>query len=191
MVSSIVNFSITNLNAPVALLDVISSDTVRKDTAYFSYCNKKTYGNLYKQKNSPPSLSINTIYHKVFYIEGLGGPYMNYDYTNPFSNYNSDVIYYKKGAATCGTLNIPVGLQEEKLNNINLEFYPNPTAEFLFIKTNSQLQDLFLTDLMNKKIKLNYQSGQNYIDLKYLAPGVYYLTAVFSNKIITKKIIKY
>lgn len=170
---------------------IISSDTVRKDTAYFSYCNKKTYGNLYKQKNSPPSLSINTIYHKVFYIEGLGGPYKNYDYTNPYSNYNSDVIYYKKGSLTCGTFIAPVGMSETKLNDHFLEIFPNPLGEFLYIKTNHALKNLFLTDLLNKKIELNYQLNENHIDLKNLAPGVYFLTAVFDNKTLFKKIVKH
>ncbi len=74
-----------------------------------------------------------------------------------------------------------VSLEKNKINTFNV--YPNPTNDFIFIESNAVDVEYSLIDVTGKTI---LTSSQNYIDLKNLQNGIYFL----KNNTTYKKIIK-
>jgi hypothetical protein len=93
--------------------------------------------------------SVYTSYHQAFdscwsnccsdgcfwadtYIKGLGGPY--YSCTNAFSMGGTEnkLVYYKKGNETWGTPLVITAIEEDCTTE-NIEIYPNPVKDVVFI----------------------------------------------------------
>lgn len=82
-----------------------------------------------------------------------------------------------------------LGLSESEEKN-NISIYPNPTTDYLFIKSDLDIKDIQISDL-NGRIINNLEFLDNKINLTSLQSGIYF--AKISNingKILTKKIIK-
>lgn len=83
----------------------------------------------------------------------------------------------------------------EENPNFNIEVYPNPTEEKIFISIPQQINtpiDVKITDISGKLID-NYDfsaSNSQFIDLKSLQVGVYFLVFDMQGKRVVKKIIK-
>ncbi|GAB2630182.1 hypothetical protein GCM10027035_25870 [Emticicia sediminis] len=83
----------------------------------------------------------------------------------------------------------------EENPNFNIEVYPNPTEEKLFISIPPQINipiDVKMIDISGKLME-NYDfstSNNKYIDLKSFQTGIYYLVFEMQGKRIVKKIIK-
>ena len=73
-------------------------------------------------------------YPAYTYIKGLGGPY--YECTNAFSmgGMENELVYYKKGQVIWGTPLTITGDSEISIEG-DIEIYPNPTKETVWIKT--------------------------------------------------------
>jgi hypothetical protein len=73
-------------------------------------------------------------YPSYTYIKGLGGPY--YECSNAFSmgGMENELVYYKKGQVIWGTPLTITGDSEISIEG-DIEIYPNPTKETVWIKT--------------------------------------------------------
>ena len=80
---------------------------------------------------------------------------------------------------------------ENKQNEINV--YPNPATEFIYITTTILVNNLNVAifNMLGEKILVQtISSQQNEINIDNLLPGIYYVQIQLSNKTFTKKIIK-
>jgi hypothetical protein len=68
----------------------------------------------------------------------------------------------------------------------NIQIYPNPTSDFITIKTDHKIDSYTIYDVTGKKIM---QTAENTIDLRSFTNGIYLLTFEFEGKTQTKKII--
>ena len=82
-----------------------------------------------------------------------------------------------------------LGLSESEEKN-NISIYPNPTTDYLYIKSDLDIKEIQISDLNGRIINnLNYQD--NKLNLTTLQTGIYFAKISDANgKIITKKIIK-
>ncbi|BAP31839.1 cleaved adhesin domain protein [Chryseobacterium sp. StRB126] len=79
-----------------------------------------------------------------------------------------------------GTLE--VGLAQE------LTIYPNPTCDYVVMKTKSKILKAEVFDLAGKKVQV--EVTDNKINMQQLPPGAYLLKITTGNKIYSRKIIK-
>jgi hypothetical protein len=74
----------------------------------------------------------------------------------------------------------------EELASDDFNIYPNPTSDFITIKTDHKIDSYTIYDVTGKKI---IQTAENTIDLRAFTNGIYLLTFEFEGKTQTKKII--
>ena len=81
---------------------------------------------------------------------------------------------------------IELGTNETGLSGIN--FYPNPTADYIYISGNKKINTLELYNVNGQKV---LQNKGNQIDISSVTEGVYILkTLTENNEVFTNKIIK-
>ena len=69
----------------------------------------------------------------------------------------------------------------------NLEFYPNPTMEKIYIELTNQKCTLIIIDSQGKLVRKELLiTGKNTIDVSKLSKGVYYLNLEMDNEVIKK-----
>lgn len=73
--------------------------------------------------------------------------------------------------------------------NEDFEIYPNPTGDFINIKSAELIKLVSITNLEGRNIK-NFKSNLEKIDVQSLPSGIYLLRVELINKIINKKFIK-
>lgn len=100
--------------------------------------------------------------------------------TSAFDNYVVDAV----NAATLGV--VTVG-QIEKTANVTI--YPNPTADYINIKSTSKVISINVVDLSGKSV-VSKKSADNQIDVRNLTKGTYIVTVETDNGTETKKFIK-
>ncbi|PQJ14289.1 T9SS type A sorting domain-containing protein [Nonlabens tegetincola] len=74
-----------------------------------------------------------------------------------------------------------------------IEFYPNPSKDFIFIEGNGDVEkSVTISSLSGTQLLQHHEINQNLtkIDISNLATGVYFLTVTSNNDIITWKFIK-
>ncbi len=82
-----------------------------------------------------------------------------------------------------------LGLSESEEKN-NISIYPNPTSDYLYIKSDLDIKDIQISDL-NGRIMNNLEFLDNKMNLANLQTGVYFARIIDINgKILTTKIIK-
>ena len=89
--------------------------------------------------------------------------------------------------ASCST----VGLED--LNSATFEVYPNPTTDYLNIKSSTSNYEVKLMDIKGSRIEnvqLINKGDLTSIDLSALNSGIYFLEFKSDNEMIVKKIIK-
>lgn len=102
------------------------------------------------------------------------------------------VFYQQKGevylsAYMQGKSNTTLNVKDVKM--IDLNIYPNPTADFVNIKSKEDIASISLFSVDGRKLAENYR--ENRIDLSSYTPGVYFLNIVLKGGITFKhKIIK-
>ncbi|MBP6091313.1 MAG: T9SS type A sorting domain-containing protein [Crocinitomicaceae bacterium] len=79
-----------------------------------------------------------------------------------------------------------IALSVEDLTSDDFNIYPNPTSDFITIKTDHKIDSYTIYDVTGKKIM---QTAENTIDLRSFTNGIYLLTFEFEGKTKTKKII--
>lgn len=83
----------------------------------------------------------------------------------------------------CGALSIP------KFERFNVEVYPNPVMDKLFIKTEVPVQSVVVYDLMGKELSTLIFRNQS-VDVSSLGSGVYILKLFSDTSVQTFRIIK-
>ena len=91
---------------------------------------------------------------------------------------------------TCeATVNVEAGLSIEENMFNSIAIYPNPTSEYIYIRSNNSF-DYELFNMLGQRIKSgNLLEGNNEINLKNYSDGVYFINFLMENKKYTKKIV--
>lgn len=98
------------------------------------------------------------------------------------TNNSSDYIY-QIDISTCN-----LGVEKSKMEDI--DFYPNPVADYLNIeKGNVSLTEIRIIDL-HGKLLMNEFENFNRLNLIHLSSGIYYIQFINNQKSLTKKLIK-
>ncbi len=109
-------------------------------------------------------------------------------------------LQIEKNGCTASTNTIKISIETvlavgEESEGVNIEVYPNPTEEKLFVSISHQINtpvEVKMTDISGKLIA-NYgfsSSNSQFIDLKSIQTGVYFLMFEIGEKRVVKKIIK-
>lgn len=79
-------------------------------------------------------------------------------------------------------------IHQNSLNKIKL--WPNPTNEFLYLENINEVKQILIHNTLGIEVlNLNtFENGLNKIDLRFLNNGIYYMTIIQNDKIITEKI---
>ena len=83
-------------------------------------------------------------------------------------------------------------IAEPTLQNKGLQVFPNPANEHLTIFSDKTIQGLELYSLQGKQIFqiLNIGQKETQLNLKEMVPGIYILRTVFSDGVVTQKVVK-
>lgn len=128
--------------------------------------------------------------YKRIYGEGLGEIYYHTQSTELWIEYK--MIYYKKGAFSCGTPSmIFEGVNDFGDGNIQLNVSPNPTSDYLNIDfQNSELCEIFLLSMDGKTIKQEKSNSLHYkMDVSALEKGIYLLKTSDKNRSRVMKVV--
>ncbi|SHK55577.1 T9SS type A sorting domain-containing protein [Epilithonimonas mollis] len=114
---------------------------------------------------------------------------------NVLSNYNtgntatttSAVDNYVADAVNAATLGVVTVGQIEKTANVTV--YPNPTADYINIKSTSRVISVNVIDVSGKSVA-SKKSADNQIDVRNLTKGTYIINVETENGTETKKFIK-
>lgn len=82
----------------------------------------------------------------------------------------------------------------ENIKQLDIELYPNPAKDKLFIKNGAEtkLSTYTITDISGRQLTNKpINNVEKYISLTHLQTGVYFITLHGENGILTKKIIKF
>jgi len=77
-----------------------------------------------------------------------------------------------------------------ELSDLNISVFPNPTADFIQINSNSQIQNFEIFDLNGSLIFSQSQVQNDRIDLSDLASGLYEIRVLVDGSIGTAKLLK-
>jgi hypothetical protein len=86
-------------------------------------------------------------------------------------------------------VNTNLGIEE--LDRSNISIYPNPTANQLYIKANSQIESIILYDLLGKKVVETAPLAKNAeLNIASLKTGMYLAIISSEGKKTVRKIVK-
>ncbi|MCK5857062.1 MAG: T9SS type A sorting domain-containing protein, partial [Bacteroidales bacterium] len=123
-----------------------------------------------------PNMSATTIF-----VEGCGKTYYHYVQTNPITDWESRLIFYKKGSEVWG---IPIPLSINQAQNIRslVKIFPNPSRGVVNIDVPRDIGD-FEIRVFNASGQLIIRMNNNSrIDLSNETCGLYYIQLI-SNEI--------
>ena len=84
-------------------------------------------------------------------------------------------------------VNSSVGIQ--KNNNEFVRIYPNPSSDYLYIKSEVEMTTIQLFDSAGKMIVLDFSSPEK-VDIQHLTAGIYTIHITTSQGVVVKKIVK-
>jgi CubicO group peptidase (beta-lactamase class C family) len=91
----------------------------------------------------------------------------------------NDAIWTYLNQLSCTTTNVEEAIQ----NNIDVELYPNPAHEQLFLKSNEFIEKISIHSAEGKLIQtINLRSKNAVIPIGNLHQGLYYIKAAMNNK---------
>jgi hypothetical protein len=102
------------------------------------------------------------------------------------NNNNESIFIYGKNGMLYKSTNGGGLMSAEYMEMEKIQIYPNPTSDYITIKTDHKIDSYTIYDVTGKKI---IQTAENTIDLSTFNNGVYILTFELDGKIQTKKII--
>ena len=79
------------------------------------------------------------------------------------------------------------GINSIDNNQIRVNFFPNPTTDFLQIKTDYPIQRLELVSVSGQSI---FYKSTNFLDLTNLPSGIYFVKMYIQNQLYVKKVVK-
>lgn len=99
-----------------------------------------------------------------------------------FMAFNGNEIYRKGGIAGVDEIN----------ESLNVTVYPNPTQEFLYLKSDQAIDNVTLFDLQgNSVMKMSWNTSNSFIDVSTIEKGVYLLKVQSGNNEIIQRIVKH
>lgn len=114
----------------------------------------------------------------ISYLEGLGTLSSYYYNTYGGDSYYENLVFFKKGTDTCGTHSMPDAIQENSIEEIAVEIYPNPASKQVIISAISDSPDGIngsMYDGMGKKVsQFVIRDGFKTLSLDHLSNGIYY-----------------
>ncbi|MEN9913981.1 MAG: hypothetical protein RL528_717 [Bacteroidota bacterium] len=102
------------------------------------------------------------------------------------NNNNESIFIYGKNGMLYKSTNGGGLMSTEYMEMEKIQIYPNPTSDFITIKTDHKIDSYSIFDITGKKIM---QTAEKTIDLRTYTNGIYLLTFEFEGKTQTKKII--
>jgi photosystem II stability/assembly factor-like uncharacterized protein len=102
------------------------------------------------------------------------------------NNNNESIFIYGKNGMLYKSTNGGGLMSAEYMEMEKIQIYPNPTSDYITIKTDHKIDSYTIYDVTGKKI---IQTAENTIDLSTFTNGVYILTFELDGKTQTKKII--
>ncbi|MDC0520622.1 T9SS type A sorting domain-containing protein [Flavobacteriales bacterium] len=76
-----------------------------------------------------------------------------------------------------------VGLENSDINQ-NINIYPNPTRDILFISSVSEIKNIIITNVYGQIVYENYETGVNFeLDLSYLSNNLYHISFTDANNL--------
>lgn len=186
--------SYTNLDSLVFKTWIItdSSSTSFSDSSYISsyWCGIQ----ISEYSGCSGCDSEGHYYHKQ-YGQGVG-IVKDDNYWNNFPEVRTrfDLVYYKKGAITCGTPDLTtVAIDESTKEAASFFIYPNPVESIVTLH-NTSPQDHFQCTLYNPLgqniMTMDLTGESNKIDLNHLKSGIYYLSIKTDHKTSIVKLVK-
>lgn len=151
---------------------------VQIDLVSFEVMNPPASGELYFLENTDPiALGAGNVLDSFFNadIDGIGVGAGTTDY------YSGNALGLE--SFDFQTLSI-VNITNQE---INIQIYPNPVSEFLFISTDQQIEMVTLFDLQGKQVFL--AKNINQIEVSNYPTGMYFIKVKTTEGSITKKII--
>ena len=102
------------------------------------------------------------------------------------NNNNESIFIYGKNGMLYKSINGGGLLSTEYMEMEKIQIYPNPTSDFITIKTDHKIDSYTIYDVTGKII---IQTAENTIDLRTFTNGIYLLSFELEGKTQTKKII--
>lgn len=109
---------------------------------------------------------------------------LNWEDVTSFTVFSSNGFYGFDDLRVYG--NSSLSTNDEVFENIKI--YPNPTTDFINIKTNDPITKVELYSLQGQKV--NTPFSNNTVDVQNIASGIYFLKLRTSKGEVTKKVIK-
>lgn len=81
-----------------------------------------------------------------------------------------------------------LNVKDTKLEKTNITVSPNPTSDFLNIKTDSKIKTVSVVDMTGRKIEVKLNGSQ--VDVRHLSAGTYLLSVETNDGLVTEKFIK-
>ena len=81
-----------------------------------------------------------------------------------------------------------LGVNEVLYDSTGITVYPNPTSDFVYIKSGVPVDEVMLYDTTGKSLPIVYKDHK--IDIQHLVSGVYFLKLKAGSQTFTKKIVK-
>lgn len=122
------------------------------------------------------------------------GPY-EIEYNESFVGQDSISLYVEEGIYTSPTYTISYHVEictgTTQISNMDIRIYPNPFEGNIEIKGLQQEGMIRIYDLTAKEVfSTNLSSAENLFDLSNLQSGVYLVSIITNNEVITQKMVK-
>lgn len=97
--------------------------------------------------------------------------------TKLISDAQKVITFYKSGVQSTCLPNMAIGINENQLNKIEVEIYPNPVQDKLHVKLGrDEKTEMSIRDVMGKTLLTKIGEGTDVaVDVKVLSSGVYFL----------------
>lgn len=212
---SVNSLGVTNLNVTQSVLSNFYLDFIYKDNYMYSFDGKvvdvsATPFVIGQFTNATGPVVYDSYYNRVCFASFNSNGTITFKRYNPntFLLFDSLIITQATGPVkniiTCGngcyafntSDNKVVFLKDSTLgtpeivakNNINV--YPNPATDFLYIQSDFKILNVTISDLNGRTMK-NVEFDENKVNINHLQSGIYLAQLVDINgKVVTKKIIK-
>lgn len=159
------------------------------DSFFTAFCNKNVWA---KVPGKDDTLKFEPISHYTYVVEGLGGPYFHLIYRRqiPWIN-DRQLTYFKKAGVECG--NYISGMEKMKRNQFELSIYPNPCADYTFLKfphyiSNAKISIQSLDGKFNETI-VDINGIEYCLKTNNLNPGVYIISVSNNREMSNQKMI--
>jgi len=99
--------------------------------------------------------------------------------------------YIHTGEAMDFTLQVQGGVNSTPdFNSFGFAYYPNPVGELLYLRANTEIDEVVVYNMLGQQLNLSVQSGNTQIDMTGLPSGNYVLSVTIEGVNKTFKVVK-